>query len=80
MSTRGVSPEIVRHSCEGRNPENAVPSELDARLRGLDIKNTPTPGVDKIYHGCRCHTFSSCKTKAIVNEEIYDTNQRPQPA
>jgi hypothetical protein len=80
MSTRGVSPEIVRHSCEGRNPENAVPGELDARLRGLDIKNTPTPGVDKINHGCRCHAFIISQKKAIVNEEIYDTNHRPQPA
>jgi len=48
LSTRGVSPEIVRHSCEGRYPENAVSSELDARLRGHDIKNTPTPQKDII--------------------------------
>jgi len=48
LSTREVSPEIVRHSCEGRNPENAVSSELDARLRGHDIKNTPTPELYKM--------------------------------
>jgi len=43
LSTPGVSPEIVRHSYEGRKPENAVPSELDASLRGHDMKNTPIP-------------------------------------
>jgi hypothetical protein len=31
----------MRHSCEGRNPENNEPKALDARLRGHDVKNTP---------------------------------------
>jgi hypothetical protein len=34
---------MTRHSCEGRNPENALQSGLDARLRGHDEKNIPTP-------------------------------------
>ncbi len=46
MSNRGVYCDINRHSCEGRNPENPVPSRLDARLRGHDEKNTPTPQLN----------------------------------
>jgi hypothetical protein len=43
MSSRGVYRDIARHSCESRNPENVLPSGLDARLRGHDEKNTPIP-------------------------------------
>jgi sec-independent protein translocase protein TatA len=46
MSSRGVYCDIDRHSCEGRNPENSVPSRLDARFRGHDEKNTPTPQLN----------------------------------
>ena len=42
MSSRGDNSDLIRHSCEGRNPEYAVPSGLDARLGGYDIK-TPLP-------------------------------------
>jgi len=41
LSTQGVYYELVRHSCEGRNPKNAVPSKLVARLRGHDIEKHP---------------------------------------
>jgi hypothetical protein len=43
LSGRGVYCDLGRHSCEGRNPENSVPSRLDARLRGHDEKNTLPP-------------------------------------
>ena len=44
MSSRGVFCDTGRHSCEGRNPENSVPSKLDARLRGMTNK-TPRPFI-----------------------------------
>jgi hypothetical protein len=49
MSSRGVYSVSDRHSCESRNPEYLVPGRLDARLRGHDGKNTPTPQLDKTF-------------------------------
>jgi len=45
LSSQGVYCDIVCHFCEGSNPENSLPSSLDARLRGHDGKNTPTPQI-----------------------------------
>ena len=44
ISRRGVFCDTGRHSCEGRNPENSVPSKLDSRLRGMTNK-TPRPFI-----------------------------------
>ena len=35
-----------RHSCESRNPAKLSPVDLDARFRGHDEKNTPTPQLN----------------------------------
>ncbi len=43
MRGRGVFKAKDRHSCEGRNPEYNGSINLDARLRGHDGKNSPTP-------------------------------------
>ena len=44
LCSRRVYRDIVRHSCESRNPENVLPGILDARLRWRDErKNTLTP-------------------------------------
>jgi hypothetical protein len=42
LSSWWVYGDIDRHSCEDKNPENSLPTELDARLRGYDKKITPT--------------------------------------
>jgi len=40
LSSWGDFGDLDRHSCEGRNPENPLPAELDARLREHDKKYT----------------------------------------
>jgi hypothetical protein len=46
LSSWGDYGDIDRHSCEGRNPENSLPAELDARLREHD-KKIPSPSINQ---------------------------------
>ena len=57
--------DIGRHSSEGMNPENSVPSRLDARLRGHDVKNTPIPELSNLVIN-RINRITSRNTRIFI--------------